>query len=171
MIKIFELTHSTTPLGEGVNPYIATERFETYEECVAFVDKKNAEMAEWQKKNGYEVSEPIHAVEKIEEIELRFANELGYSDVTPFEITRYISDKTLEIREMDAELLNADELKFHVGGFAGHCSNQRVQKYSYATNENGRTYRIRKNKKGEWVYKSLRFSLNNKPQKFYDYNF
>ena len=33
---------------------------------------------------------------------MTYANHHGYSDINPHEIVRRVSDKTLEIREMDA---------------------------------------------------------------------
>lgn len=38
------------------------------------------------------------------QVEMKFANRLGYSDVEPFEVVRVVSDKCLEIRGMEAEL-------------------------------------------------------------------
>jgi hypothetical protein len=57
-----------------------------------------------------------------------FANRYGYSDVTPYEVVRVISDKTIEIREMDSERDESVELKWAVGGFAGHCQRQHGQR-------------------------------------------
>jgi hypothetical protein len=34
---------------------------------------------------------------------MNYANHYGYSDITPFEVVKVISDKTIEVREMDAE--------------------------------------------------------------------
>ena len=34
---------------------------------------------------------------------MNYANHYGYSDVTPYEVVKVISDKTIEVREMDAE--------------------------------------------------------------------
>jgi len=96
---------------------------------------------------------------------------LGYTDVHPNEIVRYVSDKTLEIREMNTELLNPEDLEFHLGGFSAHCSNQRCQEYKYTSNEDAPIRRIRKNNKGQWVYKGTRYSVSDTPHKFYDYNF
>ena len=33
---------------------------------------------------------------------MQYANHIAYSDVNPFEVVKVISDKTIEIREMDA---------------------------------------------------------------------
>jgi len=101
-----------------------------------------------------------------------YVTESGYSDAYPFEIVRIVSDITIEIRALDTELLNAKELKFHVGGFSAHCSNDRAQRYSYHSNEENGVIRIRKNKHGRWMQgRHRRFSLAVKPYKFHDNNF
>ena len=56
---------------------------------------------------------------------MQYANMYGWSDVEPFEVVRVISDKTLEVREMDGERDESVKLEFHVGGFSAHCSNSR----------------------------------------------
>lgn len=100
------------------------------------------------------------------------ANYYGYSDVTPFEITKKVSDKTIEIRRMDYELVNADELQFHVGGFVANCSNQRKQKYTFTSNLDNEVVRLRLQKDGTWKDKyGCSHKLSDKPIRFYDYNF
>jgi hypothetical protein len=100
-----------------------------------------------------------------------YATRVGYSDYHPYEIVKVISDKTIEVRGMDAKLLNGDDLIFHTGGFSAHCSNQDVQEYNYSSNENNPVIRLRKNKKGQWISKGDKFMLETKPYKFHDYNF
>lgn len=103
---------------------------------------------------------------------MNYANHYGYSDVTPFEVTKVISDKTVEVREMDAERDESVKLDWAVGGFAGHCSNQRDQKWRIASNEQNSVVRIRLSKTGVWKDKhGRRFGLSDQPVKFYDYNF
>ena len=103
---------------------------------------------------------------------MNYANHYGYSDVTPFEVTKVISDKTVEVREMDAERDDGVKLEFHVGGFSAHCSNQRDQKWNIASNEQNSVVRIRLSKTGVWKDKhGRRFGLSDQPVKFYDYNF
>ena len=103
----------------------------------------------------------------------KFANHYGYSDVNPFEVVKVISDKTIEIREMDAERDESFKLEFHVGGFSAHCSNQRDQKWFIKSNETYSTIRIRYSKRhNAWKCKDGRkFFLSNEPIKFYDWNF
>jgi len=45
--------------------------------------------------------------------------------------------KRMKIQRDDAEATNKEDLKFHVGGFSAHCSNQNVLEYEYKRNLNG----------------------------------
>lgn len=100
-----------------------------------------------------------------------YANHYGYSDVNPFEVVRVISDKTIEIREMDAERDDSVKMEFHVGGFSAHCSNQRDQKWFIKSDETAPVIRIRLGKNGWKDKHGRRFALADEPVKFYDYNF
>jgi hypothetical protein len=102
----------------------------------------------------------------------KFANHYGYSDVNPYEVVKVISDKTIEVREMEAERDDSVKLEFHVGGFSAHCSNQRDQKWFITSNDSNPVVRIRLSKSGVWKDKHGRkFDLSDKPVRFYDYNF
>jgi hypothetical protein len=103
-----------------------------------------------------------------------YANFHGWSDVSPYEIVKVISDKTLEIREMDAEKLHTTEdLGFVYGGFFGHATrNVEGQKWDIKSNLNNPVIRIRKHKSGQWKNRGgSRFNLAEAPHKHYDYNF
>ena len=101
-----------------------------------------------------------------------YFNHIGYSDIEPYEVIRKISDKTFEIRKMDAKLLNKEVLNFVPGGFVAHCSNQHEQKWEITSNENKKVFRIRLHKDGWWRDKGGdRYRMSNEPKKFYDYNF
>jgi len=102
---------------------------------------------------------------------MQYANQFGYSDVEPFEVVRVISEKTIEVREMDAERDNSVKLDFHVGGFSAHCSNQRDQKWVITSNPTNPVVRIRFGKQGWKSADGRRFKLADAPRKFYDYNF
>ena len=103
---------------------------------------------------------------------MNYANQYGWSDVNPFEVVKVISDKTIEVREMDAERDESVKLDWAVGGFAGHCINQRDQKWFITSNEQNPVVRIRLSKTGVWKDKHGRkYGLSDKPVKFYDYNF
>lgn len=99
-----------------------------------------------------------------------YANHYGFSDVTPFEIVRVVSDKTLEIRQMKAERGQWSP-EWVIGGFVGRVTNQRDQQWTMTSDETAPIERIRLNKRGEWRNERGRFSLSTTPLKFYDYNF
>ena len=104
--------------------------------------------------------------------QFKYANQIGWSDITPYEIVKVVSDKCIEIRHMRTERDESVVLDFAVGGFAFHCSNQRDQKWLYYSEPTAPVVRIRKNKRGEWkIGKHTRFTLSDQPVKFYDYNF
>lgn len=102
--------------------------------------------------------------------QLRYANYYGFSDVTPFEIVRVVSGKTLEIRQMKAERGQWSP-EWVIGGFVGRIVNQRDQQWTIAPDETAPVERIRRNKKGEWRNARGIFHLDSAPVKFYDYNF
>lgn len=100
------------------------------------------------------------------------ANHYSYSDITPFEIIRKVSDKTIEVRRLESELINGNDLEFHVGGFAANCSNQRDQKYTFSSNPENHVVRLRLRKDGLWYCKyGNKHRLSDKAIRFYDYNF
>jgi len=104
--------------------------------------------------------------------EKKFATSIGYSDCHPFEITRIVSQQTLEIKAMDSELDPSWKPEFHAGGFAAHCSNQSDQRWTYSSREDAEPVRIRLRKNGRWYDKhGQRYSLGFAPFRFYDYNF
>jgi hypothetical protein len=102
---------------------------------------------------------------------MNYANHIGWSDVDPYEVVRVISEKTIEIREMDAKRDDSVKLEFIPGGFSAHCSNQRDQKWFITSNPENRVIRIRLGKKGWKDAHGRRFALSDEPVKFYDYNF
>ena len=103
---------------------------------------------------------------------MNYANQIGYSDINPFEIVRKISDKTIEIREMIAERDRSVELEFIPGGFSAHCRNQNDQKWNISADETAQVVRIRLSKNSGWQDKDGRkFKLAASPVKFYDFNF
>jgi hypothetical protein len=103
---------------------------------------------------------------------MKYANRIGYSDINPYEVVKVISDKTIEVREMDAKLAEGEKPQFIVGGFAGHCVNQRELKYDISSNDSNPVVRIRLRKNGYFYSNNgERFKLADEPEKFYDYNF
>ena len=106
----------------------------------------------------------------IEPITYTHANFYGYSDVNPFEIVKVVSNKTIEVRAMDAELDPSWKPEFVQGGFVGHCVNNNEQRWIFKSNPKGQVLRVRKGKNG-WKSAYGRHSLDQAPHKKYDYNF
>lgn len=102
---------------------------------------------------------------------MNFANLIGYSDVVPFEIVRRISDKTIEIREMNYKIVDGWKPEIAVGGLVGHCVNNNTQEYTYSTREDSPIIRARLQKNGTWKSIHGKHRLSDKPKAFYDYNF
>lgn len=102
---------------------------------------------------------------------MQYANHIGYSDVNPFEIIRKISDKTIEIRAMNAERDPNWKPDFVAGGFCGTVVNQRDQRWIISSSADAAVVRIRLGKQGWKDANGRRFQLSDEPVKFYDYNF
>ena len=99
------------------------------------------------------------------------ANQLGYSDAEPFEIVRVISDKTIEVRAMNAERDPSWKPEFVPGGFSARCINQDEQRWIITPRPDAPVVRIRLGKKGWRDKYGSRYVLSNQPYKHYDYNF
>lgn len=102
---------------------------------------------------------------------MNYANQLGYTDVRPFEVVRRISDKTLEVREMKAEQDPSFKPDFVSGGFCGTVVNQNEQKWLITSDESCKPVRIRLGKQGWKDAYGNRYKLDSAPVRFYDYNF
>lgn len=107
----------------------------------------------------------------LDTIDYTHANHVGYSDVDPYEIVRVVSPKTIELRQVHAELDPNWKPEIVSGGYAGHCTNQHTQKWNYKSNPDGGVIRARMRKDGYFHSAAGRHSLNTEPRKFYDYNF
>lgn len=104
-------------------------------------------------------------------MEKKYANHIGWSDVNPYEIVRWVSEKTVEIRAMNATLDENWNGKFVSGGFSARCINQDTQRYEYSSNHSNRIIRMRLRKNGHWYSSQGRHNISDEPYKFYDYNF
>ncbi len=103
---------------------------------------------------------------------MKYANQIGYSDVTPYEVIRTIGAKTFEVRQMKCERDPSWNMDIEIGGFLGHVHNQRDQKWFIDSDPQGYTCKIRLHKDGYWRNADgAKFSLNDHPVKFYDFNF
>ena len=106
-------------------------------------------------------------------IEYTHANQNGYSDTTPFEIVRVVSDKTIELRSMTTERAADWKPEFVAGGFAGHCTNNGDQRNAWVikSDADGYNVRARLQKDGSWKSSHGRHSLHTAPIMHHDYNF
>jgi len=101
--------------------------------------------------------------------QFKYANYYGgYSDVHPYEIVRYVTEKTIEIRSMDAVVASDWKADHIPGGFSGVCINQDDQKWVITSNPSNPIIRIRLTKNG---WGKGKFSLRDRPRRFHDYNF
>ena len=96
----------------------------------------------------------------------KFCNYKTWTDVTPYEVVRVISNKVVEVRQMKEKLIQKPEL-LGIGGFAGVFDNS-TQEWECLPDENMPIERIRLTKKG-WGGGAYRMS--DTPRYYYDYNF
>lgn len=102
---------------------------------------------------------------------VEFANHIGWTDVTPYQIVRVVSQQTIEIREMDAQIDPAWKPVFLTGGFCAHCQNNAEQRWVITPNYNNPVIRARLRKDGRFHSKFGKHSLGASPRRFHDYNF
>ena len=102
---------------------------------------------------------------------MNYANHFGYSDITPFEVVKRVSAKTLEIREMSTTELPWDR-QYMAGGFLGHVVNQFDQRLDIQPDPDAPVFRIRQHKSGQWYDRDGRlYTLSSSPRKFRNFNF
>jgi len=90
---------------------------------------------------------------------LKYANHMGWTDVNPTEIIKWVSAKTVEIRAMDAEELPAI------------CVNSNTQNWHIYSNFANPIFRIRLGKNGWKDSRKNHYTLAEKPKKYHDYSF
>lgn len=101
----------------------------------------------------------------------KFFAKVSFSDLTPFEVVRVISDKVIEVREMQAEKGEWTP-EYVAGGFAHGCTNNLDQKWVISSNEAEKIIKIRLQKSGKWQdANGNKYKLTQIPTKFVDYNF
>ena len=87
-----------------------------------------------------------------------YANQFLFTDIYPYEVVKKVSDVTMDIQEMSAELQPETD--------------PYEQKYNFCSNKENPIIRIRKNKKGVWRDKDGRkYIIGNEPRKYHDYSF
>lgn len=102
---------------------------------------------------------------------MKYANHYGWSDVNPYEVIKVVSDKTIEIREMDADRDETVKMDFVAGGFSAICTNPYDQRWIIKSDPTAPVIRIRLGKNGWKDKHGRKFKLADAPSKFYDYNF
>lgn len=140
----------------------------TYDRCMVSTPKGGStcfkDSVETAKK--YIDDQPVNRSPK----NFKFANFHGYSDCHAYEIVRVVSEKTIIVRRMTATLIPF-KMDFHPGGFLGHVSNQRDQKYTYEPTVGANEYRAHRRKDGHFYSANGKHVLSETPYEFYDYNF
>jgi hypothetical protein len=102
---------------------------------------------------------------------VRYALHVSYSDVACYEIVRTVSEKTVEVRRMNAIPDPSWRPAVSVGGFAGHVSNDRERTYTFESSPEHPIVRIRLGKRGWKSASGCNFVLSTEPREFYDSNF
>ena len=98
----------------------------------------------------------------------KYFNRSCGTDVTPYELVKAITEKTVEVRAMDTNVVKVPDA--HIGGFCAHFENHQ-QEWEITSNSNNEVIRLRKHKDGRWYHHGSRFAESDKPFKYYDYNF
>lgn len=83
-----------------------------------------------------------------------------------------VTKTTITVQQDKATLDPNFKPKMHAGGFAGHCSNQNEQTYTYEPNPNAEKVTFTWSQKRSGYYNKKRgLSLTKGRREFYDYNF
>jgi len=101
-----------------------------------------------------------------------YANQIGYSDVHPFEVLAVSkSGKQITIRPMQCELDPNWQPEIVPGGFAGHCVNQQGQRWVITSDEDAAPIKAHKRSDGYYYSAWGKHRIEDQPRRFYDYNF
>ena len=146
---------------------VVTKTFATEEEATAVMETLPTTRV--SKLSGGQEFVELYTT-SIDVVTFSHANNLGWTDVNPFEIVRVVSAKTIEVRMMDSKELDW-ERDFHEGGFLGNTSNQNDQKWEITSNPSNPIIKARLIKDVHFYSDHGIHSLSNEPRKFYDYNF
>ena len=82
-----------------------------------------------------------------------------------------VTKSTVTVRRDAATLDPGFKPEFIIGGFAGHCTNQSEQRYSYKPDEKGSTYTFHWSRKYQRYGQPGNLTLSKGRHEFYDYNF
>jgi hypothetical protein len=101
-----------------------------------------------------------------------YATRISFTDREPCEIVRHVSERTIDVRQMNAVRSNPEaDMGFVPGGFVGHFANQNVQQWTCTPDETNPVVRVRLTRKGWFDKYGQRYNLTYTPHKFHDYNF
>jgi hypothetical protein len=94
----------------------------------------------------------------------KYVNQYFYTDIEPVgKIVGFKGKTTIIIKKMYAGD-NKTKMEFISGGFAGVCTNQYSQEYDFFELEETITMRVGKSFRKQ-------YGIDEKPRKYYDYNF
>jgi hypothetical protein len=96
----------------------------------------------------------------------KYINRVLWSDVDPVGKVIAIKGKTKVIIQPVKCGENKTKMEFVAGGFSAHCLNQWSQEYDFF--EQGETFEVSLSKTS---LKKRFWSIDERPRKFYDYNF
>lgn len=101
-----------------------------------------------------------------------FFSRVLFSDAIAFEVVNVVSEKTICVRQLHAELSNDFKPRFVVGGFGGNCENNHEQTWNFSSDPTEPVIRIRLNNAGKWKdIDGNSYRPTEKPVAFHDFNF
>jgi len=96
----------------------------------------------------------------------KYINRVLWSDVDPVGKIVGIKTKTKVIVQRVEASENKTKMEFVVGGFAAHCTNQSAQSYDFTLTDETFEASLSNNS-----LKNNFWSIDDRPRKWYDYNF
>lgn len=139
--------------------------------------RTHEETLKWKAATCYDECQRLTARKEFLETELiekKYANEILYSDVKPYEVLEERTENLYLIREMKCtekeESKQARFQSFVPGGFCGTFDNN-LQEWEIVPDESAPVLKIRRHKDGIFYLNGRRFSISEEPIRFYDFNF
>ena len=96
----------------------------------------------------------------------KYINQVLWSDVNPVGRIIAVKSKTKVVIQPVKAGQNKTKMEYIPGGFAGHCYNQHDQEYDFA--EQGEVFEASLSNSS---MRGNRWSIDERPRKFYDFNF
>jgi hypothetical protein len=94
----------------------------------------------------------------------KFVNRYSYSDTNPVGEIIGTKGKSIILVQIIEAIKQKEKLNYIIGGFLAHCTNQDEQKWEFV-----KTSEIVEMKVSKAFFKQ--YGIDEKPKKFYDYNF